>query len=44
VTAPAGPPPLRQREGEPPREVLYAAYVIMFLVLVAVLVIVGVYA
>lgn len=31
------------REGEPPRVVLYALYVLLFVVLIAVLVIVGVY-
>lgn len=31
------------REGEPPRPVLYALYLTLFVVLIAVLVIVGVY-
>lgn len=43
MTAPSTEPTPPEREGEPPRLVLYALYVLMAAVLIAVLVIVGVY-
>jgi uncharacterized membrane protein len=43
MTAPSTEPAQPEREGEPPRIVLYALYVLMAVVLLAVLVIVGVY-